>query len=303
MKTRVSVFARYISFCVICMVCFTTCFNWGDTPSHIKVNSLSDAEKKLAKHRFNGDSPEFPVYLCVYFDLGDLSQPDNNYMRLIEIIGNSGLYANLELNEATMGGGTVFTSPPLNEAAKGMDKIVQIFMPRITTSIIADKNEKSPFLFYENLIYILCSGSNITEIGDNAFSFCNSLIFVNIGNSIKSIGREAFRGCENLENALFGNFLEAIGDKAFYDCRSLENILIDDRIENLPTLGDSVFLGSTPSKLTFYINRKHKLYHYTWLWLLENASKFNNNGVDVFIKDMEYYFVWKEVCLGNIYLD
>jgi len=280
MKTRVSVFARYISFCVICMLCFNAClFDWNP-PDTINVKSLSDAKKKLANYTFCGDSPDDPVDLRVYFNLGDLSQPENNYLRLIEIIGNSGLYVDLKLWEAKMGGGTVFSSPPLNEAVKGMDKIVRIRLPIVTTSIIADTNGKSPFFFYENLVsadQYFSSSSKIAEIGDFAFSFCKSLKGIDLGYNVKTIGKEAIQGCENLKVIMLGPSLESIGDNAFFDCNTLERLEMHGVP---PTLGDSVFLGSTPSTLTFFIKKEHESFYRAWL--LENASKFNNNGEDVF---------------------
>jgi len=49
-----------------------------------------------------------------------------------------------------------------------------------------------------------------------------------------------------------------------------------------PTLGDSVFLGSTPAVFTLYIDRAYQGAYRTWIE--ENASKFNNDGKDVVFK-------------------
>ena len=273
MKVSALSFTRQIIIYMVLAVYFTSCglFDWSD-PTEIQVKSLKDAEEKLAKHTFCGDTPNNPVYITVEFDLGDLSKPDNNYLRLLEIIGNSGLYAVLMLGGAKMGGTTVFTTPPLNEAVKGMEKIMKIYIPLITTSIKADINGISPFFFYEKLFNVSASGSKISEISDYAFKSCKTLKQISVG-SAKSIGREAFRDCESLRD-VFSIRLEEIGDYAFFNCSTFESIGISWK---LPTLGDSVFLGSTPSKFTIRIKEEHaRLYGE---WLAENASKFNDDGI------------------------
>jgi len=276
MKTKIS--ALFIVWLIILgaflTVCFTTCHGNELPPNIIRVISLSDAEKQLAEHTFTGDSPKTPLTVKVSFDIGDLSKPDNNYLRLLEIIGNSGLYVDLTL-PSKMGGTTVFTSPPLIEAAKGMDKIVGITFSYITTSILADANGQSPFYFYENLKRVSTNYSQITHIGDYAFSSCKSLERVSV-NSTKTVGREAFNGCENLKRIDFSIELETIGDEAFYDCSALERFSIRG---NYPKLGDSVFLGSTPSRFTFYINKEYEGGFRRWI--NENASSFNNDGADI----------------------
>ena len=107
MKTKISVlvFARYIVLTAVFSLCFTACFGWS-IPTEIHVYSLSDAKKKLAEYNFGsvGLSPDNPLDVFVRFDIGDLSQPGNNYLRLIEIIGDSGLYVRLLLSGIKVGG-------------------------------------------------------------------------------------------------------------------------------------------------------------------------------------------------------
>jgi len=279
MKTKISALAliRCLIFGAVFSLCFTACFDWSE-PNVIFINSLKDAEEKLAVHTFNGAKPEDPVQLIVRkMNIGDMSQPDNDYLRLIEIIGNSGLYAELSLGEAIMGGKTVFTSPPLNEAVKGMEKIVVIDLPYIATSIKTDKNGRSPFFFYENLKRVSGGDTKITEIGDNAFSFCKSLEQVNLYD-VKTVGREAFQGCENLKRVTL-TLSETIGDRAFLNCESLLQVSM---YRKPPTLGDSVFLGNTPSTFTLSIEKAHEVLYRSWL--NENALKFNNYGVGIAFK-------------------
>ena len=280
MKTKISalVSIRYILLGAVFTVFFTACpFGDGD-PQVIRVKSLSDAKKKLADYSFSdvGLNPEKPVEIYVNFDIGDLSQPGNSYLRLIEIIGNSGLYADLVL-PSKMGGTTVFTTPPLNEAVIGMDKIVSIALPSITTNILVDKNGRSPFFFYETytLVYSSTFQSKITKIDDYAFSSCK-FKGVHMDWPVKTIGKEAFRGCENMSGILLNSTLETIEDKAFFDCSAFEMVIMKG---TPPKLGESVFLGNTPAALTLYIEPEHEALYRAWL--ADNASKFNNNGDDI----------------------
>ena len=278
MKTKISALSLvlYIILYVFLAVYFTACPGWGELPpNEVHINSLSDAEKKLAEFSYPGvGTPNYPVWVFVNFDLGDLSRPDNNYLRLLEIIEDSGLYVDLTLQNRMLEK-NVFTSPPLSEAVKGMDKVVNISLHGIATSIMADSNEKSPFYFYENLVRVIGRGDNFTHIDNFAFSSCKSLERVDFY-GVKTVGREAFNGCENLKRVDFPTALETIGDKAFYDCSALERLSIRGKY---PKLGDSVFLGSTPSRFIFNINKEYEGGFRRWI--NENASSFNNDGADI----------------------
>lgn len=60
----------------------------------------------------------------------------------------------------------------------------------------------------------------VTEIPDNAFEGCSSLLGVN-GGDITSIGEEAFKGCTSLENCLVDNQVVYLGNNAFEGCDRL----------------------------------------------------------------------------------
>jgi hypothetical protein len=281
---------RHLAIIVAVMLCFTAC--WGiDDPDIIVIRSLSDAEKKFSNLR-NRPSPDDRVHLRVFINLGDLSQPDNNYLRLLEIVENYNLYAYLDLASTTMDG-TLFTVPPLDEAVKGMDRITGISFPAIITSIMADNNGKSPFFFYENLSRVSRTSWQAApvKIGDSIFSFLKKLKTVSIG-LLKTVGNEAFRGCENL-NWISLSSVETIENYAFYDCSALERLSMP--IEP-PLLGNSVFLGSTPNNLILEILKSsEELY---CAWLVENASKFNNNGF--FVQNLRPFYVFHLLIFHSI---
>jgi hypothetical protein len=56
----------------------------------------------MLKNAEGGKSPDWPQYVQVSINLGDLSQPDNDYIRLLAVIGKVGKYVHLALSGCTM---------------------------------------------------------------------------------------------------------------------------------------------------------------------------------------------------------
>lgn len=78
---------------------------------------------------------------------------------------------------------------------------------------------------YTNYIKAIRLGSNITNIGDYAFYYCQSLVNITMPNSITNIGNRAFNYCYSLPSITIPN--EAtISDRAFSDCNTLASISI-----------------------------------------------------------------------------
>ena len=74
---------------------------------------------------------------------------------------------------------------------------------------------------------------NVTSIGREAFSNCDSLTSIEIPNSVTSIGALAFYYCSNLTSVVIGNSVEIIGDGAFYNCESLTSIEIPNSVTSI----------------------------------------------------------------------
>ena len=65
---------------------------------------------------------------------------------------------------------------------------------------------------------------SVTDIGNNAFSFCDGLTSITIPNSVTSIGAWAFNGCSGLTSVTIPNSVTSIGNKAFCECTGLTSV-------------------------------------------------------------------------------
>ncbi len=84
--------------------------------------------------------------------------------------------------------------------------------------------------------------SNVTSIGNYAFSNCNDLTNITIPDSVTVFGNNAFEYCTNLKNVTIGNSMTSIGFMAFTFCTGLTNITIPNSVTSI---GDGAFHGCT----------------------------------------------------------
>ena len=85
-------------------------------------------------------------------------------------------------------------------------------------------------------------GSNVTSIGQYAFSDCSGLTEISIPNSVTSIGESAFSGCSSLTSIDIPNSVTNIGDYSFSGCSSLTSITIPSEVTSI---GESAFSDCT----------------------------------------------------------
>ena len=84
--------------------------------------------------------------------------------------------------------------------------------------------------------------NSVTTIGEDAFSYCNSLTSINIPNSVTTIGEGAFYNCNSLTSINIPNNVTTIGEGAFWQCFSLTSINIPNGVT---TIGEKAFWECT----------------------------------------------------------
>ncbi len=84
--------------------------------------------------------------------------------------------------------------------------------------------------------------SSVTSIGKNAFSWCGSLTNITIPNSVTSIESSAFEGCGSLTSVTIPDSVTIIRDYAFRYCSNLTSITIPDSVTRI---GSHAFYGCT----------------------------------------------------------
>ena len=84
----------------------------------------------------------------------------------------------------------------------------------------------------------ILGGYSVTSIGDNAFSFCESITSITIPDSVTSIGNYSFNFCTNIIRVTIPNSVTSIGVSSFRMCEKLKTITIPDSVISI---GDYVF--------------------------------------------------------------
>ena len=93
--------------------------------------------------------------------------------------------------------------------------------------------------------------NSVTSIRDNTFDSCVSLTSVTIPNSVTSIGNYAFDSCVSLTSVGIPNSVTSIGNYTFQNCTNLNGVYFQG---NAPTVGSSVFYGDNNATI-YYLPR------------------------------------------------
>lgn len=91
----------------------------------------------------------------------------------------------------------------------------------------------APWYDYRDYIDYITVESGVTNIGDDAFTFCEYLKSATLPNTITSIGRRAFYGCKRLGEITIPNSVTRISDIAFAVCYKLKTITIPSSVVSI----------------------------------------------------------------------
>lgn len=105
----------------------------------------------------------------------------------------------------------------------------------------------------------------ITEIEDNAFHHCVSLLSVNIPEGVIKIGNEAFCYCPMMKNISLPISLKTIGFSAFFKCSALEEVIIPEGVVKIDRIAfancASLERVELPESLEKIMNANKKAYY------------------------------------------
>ena len=152
------------------------------------------------------------------------------------IIPNEGAFGGAEIvsNVYENGQGVITFDRRVSEIHMAFDDCISLESISLPKEVKTIGNSA----FYGCIFLTSVVVSGVTEIGDDAFSWCTSLANITLPESIMKIGDRAFDRCTSLVSINLPESLTEIGDDAFYWCTSLASVNLP---MSLTKVGDRTF--------------------------------------------------------------
>ena len=137
-------------------------------------------------------------------------------------------------------------------------------------------------------VFFLQNSTNYTSIGQNSFSTCDNLKYVELPVSITKIGPSSFTGCNNLETINLGDQITEIGSRAFAgQGGTAMKVTVNELPSKLTTLGDAFFNAGPNVHITKIPDGIETLNNFTF-YLCPNVSisEFGSDGSGSKLRDI-----------------
>lgn len=138
---------------------------------------------------------------------------------------------------------SVGVRPVIRVDLAAVEKLSQITAAEVTSDKNVDAADHPDFRIEDGVLieYLGAGGEvtipdDVTVIGAEAFSGCDSLTSITIPDSVVKIESGAFSGCSSLESVTIPDSVVKIGAWAFSECRSLEKIELPKQLFSIDNL-------------------------------------------------------------------
>lgn len=162
--------------------------------------------------------------------------------KTVTYIDESAFYGCSTLKTVTLHDGITFIGA---KAFYGCTSLSSITIPKGVTKI-------EDYSFYYTGLTSLSIPSHVKNIGEGAFSCCESLKNLTIENGTTSIGQGAFYSCDSLTRVSLPDSITELGEGAFNNCQSLISIKLSKNITTVSGFNEcgSLTSISIPSGVT-----------------------------------------------------
>ena len=122
----------------------------------------------------------------------------------------------------------------------------------LTAEVIQKKGYEGDIIIPETVVFKKVA-YRVTSIGEEAFSWCDSLTSIVIPDGVTSIGSSAFWDCSSLTTVVIPDSVTCIVNGAFFGCSSLTEIVIPNSVTSI---GDRAFCCAPGRRLVIRNIRK-----------------------------------------------